>query len=289
MLQQVVNMWRWHPPVGVWIGILGLLGVIVPLIRDLQNRRPERAVWTFVMFALLLLEIKSVYQDRNEHDEQQAKARALETESFKEIADGINGAIQQSDQHFQATMGSTDALITSTATTAGMSRQTLDRLIGVGSHIVVTPNLFPIDGKNTFTLMLSIVGKNPMWDLNVSIQEKHRIDPAAANSDLVDTLAGKGRYQLIYEAPSNSPGYALVLSDQTIKPDPGGGTTTYYIKTLARNANTIETLNVRFNHDLNRWQFSCSLTKDVDEKPVKLAACKGNWVTQTLYVSEPPS
>jgi len=31
----IVNMWHWHPPVGVWIGILGLLGVLVLLFRDL--------------------------------------------------------------------------------------------------------------------------------------------------------------------------------------------------------------------------------------------------------------
>jgi len=52
------DWWLWHPPIGVWIGILGLLGVIVPLIRDLTKiGRREKAAWTFVMFALLLLEI----------------------------------------------------------------------------------------------------------------------------------------------------------------------------------------------------------------------------------------
>jgi len=106
------NVWAWHPPVGVWIGILGLLGVLVPLIRDLNKiSEREKALWTVVLFALLLLELKSVYQDRNEHDQQQAEARERETTSFESIANRIEGAIQQSQTHFAATMQKSDAIM----------------------------------------------------------------------------------------------------------------------------------------------------------------------------------
>jgi hypothetical protein len=65
----LLDLWNWHPPVGVWIGVLGLLGVVVPLLRDFsQMKKGEKAVWTAVLFVLLLLELKSVYQDRREHD-----------------------------------------------------------------------------------------------------------------------------------------------------------------------------------------------------------------------------
>jgi hypothetical protein len=74
MLEFLGDIWHWHPPVGVWIGVLGLLGVVVPLFRDISKiGKPEKAVWTFVLFALLLLEIKTVYQDRNEDDAEQAE------------------------------------------------------------------------------------------------------------------------------------------------------------------------------------------------------------------------
>jgi len=106
------NTWAWHPPVGVWIGILGLLGVIVPLIRDINNiGRREKAVWTLVMFSLLLLEIKSVYQDRNEHDLQQAEARASEERNFEAIASGIKESIAESDRNFTETMSGLDASV----------------------------------------------------------------------------------------------------------------------------------------------------------------------------------
>src|SRR5579864_3208711 len=57
-------LWAWHPPVGVWIGVLRLAGIIVPLVRDPKEMgKWEKATWTFVLFALLLLEMKTVYQD----------------------------------------------------------------------------------------------------------------------------------------------------------------------------------------------------------------------------------
>jgi hypothetical protein len=106
------RLWAWHPPVGVYIGILGFLGVLVALIRDpTKIGRREKAAWVFVMFALLMLEIKSVYQDRNEHDQQQAEARERETKSFESIAKGIEGAIQQSQKDFEATMRKSDAIM----------------------------------------------------------------------------------------------------------------------------------------------------------------------------------
>lgn len=67
----------WYPPVGVFIARPGVLGVVVPLVRDLARMgKWEKAFWTVVMFALMGLEIRSIYLDRNAHDIEQAKARA---------------------------------------------------------------------------------------------------------------------------------------------------------------------------------------------------------------------
>jgi len=99
------GLWAWHPPVGVYIGVLGFLGVFVALTRDpAKIGQREKAAWILVMTVLLVLEIRSAYQDRNEHDQQQAEARERETKSFESIASGIEGAIQQSRENFDATM-----------------------------------------------------------------------------------------------------------------------------------------------------------------------------------------
>ena len=157
------RLWAWHPPVGVFIGILGLLGVIVPLIRDINKiGRWEKATWTFIMFSLLLLEIKSVYQDRNEHDAQQAEARALEEKNFAEIASGIRGSIAESDRNFTATMNKTN--------------EVLEDITGGQSFAIVTPQvwsgLVPIPlsiynyGKQTLTGVTVKILSPRDWDLD---------------------------------------------------------------------------------------------------------------------------
>jgi len=87
----------WYPPVGVSIGVLAVLGVLVPLFRDLgEIGRREKALWTFIMFALVLLEIRSIYRDRDVHDKEQADARAEQLRQFGEIAKGIDKTIDNS-------------------------------------------------------------------------------------------------------------------------------------------------------------------------------------------------
>jgi hypothetical protein len=98
--------WHWYPPVGVFIAILALLGVLVPLFRDLTKiGKGEKAVWTLVMFALVGLEIRSIYLDRDAHDKEQAMARAEQLKQFSEIAKGMNASIDNSQKQFDATMG----------------------------------------------------------------------------------------------------------------------------------------------------------------------------------------
>ena len=102
----------WYPPVGVFIGILGLLGIVVPLIRDLAKMgKWEKAAWTFVMFALMLLEIRSIYLDRRAHDVEQATAREEQLKHFKEVGDGITKAIDESQKQFTATMQRSDSIL----------------------------------------------------------------------------------------------------------------------------------------------------------------------------------
>jgi hypothetical protein len=141
--------WSWHPPVGVWIGVLGLVGVVVPLIRDLGKiGKREKAVWTIVMFVLLGLEIKSVYQDRNEHDKQQSEARDRETRSFESIANGIKGAIEESDRHFKVTSGALGQTITNTRPQAYIIMETL-KPTGLAKPVVGATIPFEVDYKDT--------------------------------------------------------------------------------------------------------------------------------------------
>jgi hypothetical protein len=99
--------WQWHPPVGTFIGVLGVLGVIVPwLFRPPEKMgKGEKALWTLLVFVLFGLELRTLYLDRDEHDRAEAQARCEQLHSFNEIAGGIRDAVAQSQKQFNATMG----------------------------------------------------------------------------------------------------------------------------------------------------------------------------------------
>jgi hypothetical protein len=100
------SIWQFHLPVGVIIALLGALGVVVPWVRgDVLSRR-EKAFWTSMMFALVGLEVHSIYLDRAQHDREQSLAHCQELENFREIAASINSAISQSQRQFETTIGS---------------------------------------------------------------------------------------------------------------------------------------------------------------------------------------
>ena len=63
------------------------------------------------MFAFLLLEIKSVYQDRSEHDTEQRLARERSERNFQMIADGIFETIKKSEQQFATMMQKSEAIM----------------------------------------------------------------------------------------------------------------------------------------------------------------------------------
>ncbi len=56
-------LFRDFPPPGVFIGMLALLGVVVPIVRERIGPR-EKAVWTAAFFVLLILELFAVYAER---------------------------------------------------------------------------------------------------------------------------------------------------------------------------------------------------------------------------------
>jgi hypothetical protein len=103
---------HWHPPVGVFIGILGFLGIVVPLVRDLAKMgKWEKAGWTGIMFALMGLELLSIHIDRKDHEAEQAAARAELLTNFQHIADGIKNEIDNSQSEFDATMKRSDSIL----------------------------------------------------------------------------------------------------------------------------------------------------------------------------------
>jgi hypothetical protein len=101
----VPQWWRWHFPIGISIGVLALLGIVVPLCRDDLNKRPvERFVWSVLIFFCLGLEIDSIYQDQWQHAREEEFARCEQLQHFTGIANAIQHSFEENQRHFEETL-----------------------------------------------------------------------------------------------------------------------------------------------------------------------------------------
>ena len=99
MFDFLLKLLSWHPPVGIFIGILGLVGVLVPLLKKELGPR-EKAIWTAVLVALTFLELRSIVL----YDSDQRQSQIEQNDRFKSIADGLEESLSQSQTQFKATM-----------------------------------------------------------------------------------------------------------------------------------------------------------------------------------------
>jgi hypothetical protein len=73
---------RWWPVVpGVAIGLLALIAVIMAVRAD-NFTGSEKAIWVVISLMLCVVELRTIYADRNEHDRQQAD----QLKQFRELA-----------------------------------------------------------------------------------------------------------------------------------------------------------------------------------------------------------
>ncbi len=165
------TIWNWHPPVGVFIAILAVLGVLVPFIREKVGRR-EKAIWSLVLVLLLGFELKSIYQDRNEHDKQQADARQSQLEGFRQIGDGIKTAIQNSQNQFDATMQRSELIFKGV-------RTSIDTITGGDSFVYLTFGRQP-DGR--IVISANHAGKFPLHNVEVRITNLKEMDKIIAEA-----------------------------------------------------------------------------------------------------------
>ena len=150
------SIWQWHPPVGTWIGILASLGVVVPLLRPLEKiGSREKVVWTLVMFALLGLEVRTLYRDRDELEKEHAHTECEETEQFRSIAAGLSTAISTEEKQFTATMAKSEV-------NAKLARKSIDLVSGGTSFCYladVQPGFHGSPGVGLFRM----IGNGPLF------------------------------------------------------------------------------------------------------------------------------
>lgn len=247
------DLWAWHPPVGVWIAILGLLGVVVPLIRDLAKiGKREKAFWTALMFVLLGLELKTVYQDRREHDEEQAKARSEQIAQFNRIADGIKETIDESQRQFEATMARSDKIM-------GRTNDVLADVTGGNSFAYISPQNFSGD---QFPGIVWNNGEQALVGLTLTIA--HTSDPVQ--------IWGAAFFKPIFIGTVGPHDHAPI-PDFLFQPraDQKTGQDNYWIMLSAQNGTAQQSLYFRRNRlHPQQWAYSFQVVKQhYAEKPQK--------------------
>ena len=180
--EAVSAWWQWHPPIGVFISLLAIVGVLVPWFRGEAGKR-EKAFWTFLMFLFVGLEIRTLYLDQTQHDREQEFARCQQLESFQKIADGIDTAISNSTAQFVATMNNMGEILakqdnTLTQTMGGttfpmfLPMHSLDPNNDMWPVLMMTPG--DLGERHP---ILTALDKAPLIDVAVDISEILQLDP----------------------------------------------------------------------------------------------------------------
>ncbi len=206
----------WYPPVGVFIAILAVLGVLVPLLREHIGRR-EKAVWTIVMFLLVGLEIRSIYLDRAAHDRQETQDRETQLTNFREIAKGIDTTIATSQKQFEATMKSTNLIIAANSKLLGVTEESLKNITGSDSVPYIVPE--PQVGS-VVPLVIRNQGRHILSGVTVEIRKADDfsfVEPQIDIGTLYPGGMGKPLTVALSPAPdaSGTAGYEMRISTQS--------------------------------------------------------------------------
>ena len=90
----------WPPSPGIGVAIMGIAAALMTARKEPSAW--EKTLWTFMMFALLLVEILAIRKDRREHDEQIAalfqQGSTIKTQAetkFTEIGSGLKSNLDK--------------------------------------------------------------------------------------------------------------------------------------------------------------------------------------------------
>jgi hypothetical protein len=247
----------WHlcvPSPGKAVAMLAVVAAVMS-IRDLSGF--AKVCWVVLLFGFLLIEVKSIDNDRAEHDRRQAELIKEEREHFGEIGRGIETAIQKSDEHFTATMKKSDALVSASTRAVEMSSKSLGEITGGKSFAVVIPVLAtPIHNGMEFPLSVSVQGRYPLSDVWI---QRVDIDPSVITRQQAEAFfenrdAWGPRSHIGVLPLRTGPILSLTISPKADKEN------VFLFTVDARNGATSEKLKVRKNPNTGIWEYSLDVT-----------------------------
>ena len=167
VLQIIVALglvWFWfHVPLpGKALLVLTIVAIFTSLI---EITLQQRVVWLLLVVGLAFLENKAIDKDRADFAAAQQKFSNEQKQHFDEIGEGIKTAIQQSQNQFQITMGSTNALLNESTALARLSKQNIDAVTGGNSFCYALASFV----GNEALLTLATRGSSPLHDVTIDL------------------------------------------------------------------------------------------------------------------------
>lgn len=246
----VRHWWQWHPPVGTFIALLGAVGILVPwLFRSPEEmKRGEKALWTLLVFVLLLLEIRTLYRDREEHDAEVAHAECLQLQSLKDIE-------ADSQRHFDATMGRVGQVFDKTEKAADTATEAVTEITGGTNFAYVAPSP-KLTRAAGFSMSVVNDGGTALTGVTVTIariDKKCRLFPP--DFYCVPWSAGPGLMEPILMGTVGPHAWSVLPKLMIPDLSMSGDEDRYRIKISAQNGMVYEYVAFRRARDNNGWAF----------------------------------
>jgi hypothetical protein len=151
------------PPIGVFIGVAAVVGVIVPLFRDpTKISKWEKSGYAVIFFVLLGFEIKNDYRDRDEHDERDQDFITHQKEGFQESLD------------------KSDKILTA-------AQETINEITGGNSFCYVYLRVYKVNKEHLKEMSLKAEGKYPLHGLEINQTDRGAV-PGNSNLNLVTQI-----------------------------------------------------------------------------------------------------
>lgn len=226
------GLWRftdWLPSPGVSVAIIAFIAAAMSIHGEMSGY--HKAFWMVIIGAFLVLELLAIRHADVEQAKRQKEVLDEERQHFSDIADGIKGAIAQSQQQFDATMKKTKILLDTTQTVNVLTERNLTNITGGSSFAYIRPQVEGA-GKGPIGLVVWNHGNEILTGVTIAISRTN--DPSWGSEFY-------NRYQVGTIAPHDS-----AMIPVTITPNIGtSGRDHYWAMISAQNGTVDETIDFK--------------------------------------------
>lgn len=214
------------------------IGVVAVIMTLTEMRPSHKAGWLVIVFVLAFLENRSINQERKTSESERAQTRQEENSQFQKIADGITGAIKQSQQQFEATTTENRILLQSTTQSAQLAEHSLEVLTG---------------GKSYPQIVITFSSNHPPIGLIAEINRTRNVGEFTYAVDQTDEKCPfSGNAKFLGISGRTGPILNMIRLPDTLNPSPTG-VTHYQIRMEAKNGFFIQCLDVRPDMEAHGW------------------------------------